>query len=191
MSVALSVAFVIAMGTAAVPQDEDEWLREPICGFHRDFRGFSVNLPAPLCGHRYLHGVWVQLSPTDAPIERSIVVWASGNANFYKRSRDIAVAAVDAMKPESIDGVHVTSRSSRAVSGVPAERWHYTFRPKADQAVRVVDLVAVLRPLRPIPKWSDYYEYSISLNSTPQHYGADLKVFEAIVDSLAFSEPEI
>jgi hypothetical protein len=191
MTVPWAVLVLIALGASAPAQDEDEWLRQPVCGHHGDVRGFSLDLPAPLCGHRYLHGFWVGLSGVDADAHRSIVVWASANADFYKTSRDIAVAAVDAQKSESVGGVHVVGRAPTAVEGVPAERWRYTFRSRPDARERLVDLVAILRPLRPKPKWFDYYEYSISLNTTPQDYATDVKVFEAVLGTLSFSEPEI
>jgi hypothetical protein len=55
----------------------------------------------------------------------------------------------------------------------------------------VADLVAVLRPLRPNPEWHDYYEYSIVLRSTPQDYESDLRVFEEMLKSFTFGEPEV
>jgi len=184
------VAIVLALGSYATAQEDvDRVFREPVCGHHQDVRGFSLDLPASLCGHRYLHGFWVGLAGDDVD-HRSIVVWASGNANFYKRSRDITRAAVEALKSEEASRLHVVSRSRTAVQGVPAERWRYTFRTGGDEE-RLVDMVAVLRPLRPYPKWSDYYEYSISLNTTRSDYAADVKTFEAVLGSLTFSEPEI
>jgi len=190
ISVGWAGVLVVALCSYATAQEDvDRLLREPVCGHHQDVRGFSLDLPASLCGHRYLHGFRVGLSGDDVR-HRSIVVWASGNANFYKRSRDITVAAVEALKSEAASGVHVLSRSSTAVQGVPAERWRYTFRTRTDEVEHFVDMVAVLRPLRPNPKWSDYYEYSITLDTTRNDYAADVNIFEAVLASLAFSEPE-
>jgi hypothetical protein len=123
--------------------------------------------------------------------ERSIVVWAARNASFHTRSRDIAAAEVEALKSDGHYRVRVLARAATHVQGVEAVRWRYTLRSRVDPSERMVDCVALLRPLRPEPSGSDYYEYSISLHTTPEHHGADVDIFEAVLASLAFSEPEV
>jgi hypothetical protein len=174
----------------APTQDDDAWLRERVCGHHSDLRGFAIELPKDICGHRYLHGFSIGLGD-EGGADRSITVWAAGNANFFKKSRDIAAAEVAATAPEAVAGVHVLRRIAFVMAGVPAERWRYSFRRKADRAERVVDFVAILRPLRPKPQWSDYYEYSIALHTTPADYEADARQFEAILRGFSFTKPEM
>ena len=182
---------VLLAAAIAAAQDDEAWRRELVCAHHSDIRGFSLDLPEGVCGHRYLHGFSIVLSVEGTPVERSITVWAAANANFYKKSRNVAAAEVAARAPDAVSGVRVLQRAPTKVAGVQGERWRYAFRSKADGADHLVDVVAILRALRPKPRWSDYYEYSILLYSTPQHHDADLRQFEAILKCLTFTEPEI
>ncbi|HVO11429.1 MAG TPA: hypothetical protein VMX54_11870 [Vicinamibacteria bacterium] len=184
-------AMALILVASAGAQDDEARLREPVCGHHADPRGFSLDLPQGVCGQRYEHGLSILLSKKDAPVVRSIVVWAARNANFDARSSDIAAAEVSATASDTLVGVRVTRRANTRVAGVPGVRWHYTFHSKADAVDREAELVAVLRPLRPHPEWQDYYEYSMVLRSTPQEFGSDLKVFEQVLGTFAFGEPEM
>jgi hypothetical protein len=183
-----TVALILIASAGA--KDDETQLREPVCGHHKDPRGFSLDLPKGVCGHRYQHGLSVLLSKEGDPVERSIIVWAARNANFDAKSSDIAAAEVSATASDTLVGVKVTRRSNTKVAGVPGVRWHYTFHSKTDGADHEADLVSILRPLRPHPEWQDYYEYSIVLRSTPQEYESDLKPFEEMLKSLTFGEPE-
>ncbi|HXK08711.1 MAG TPA: hypothetical protein VMT70_03615 [Vicinamibacteria bacterium] len=184
-----TVALIVA--ASAWAQDDVPSPSKPVCGHHADARGFSLDLPQGICGHLYLHGLSVVLSKDTDPAERSITVWAARNANFDAKSSDIAAAEMGAAVRDSVDGVSVTRRASTKVAGVPGVRWQYGFRSKTDGADHVVDVVAVLRPLRPKPEWHDYYEYSIVLRSTPQEHESDLRPFEEILRSFTFGEPEV
>ena len=191
MTLACWGTVAVMVVASAWAQDDQTSLREPVCGHHADVRGFSLDLPKGLCGHRYLHGLSVIVSREGDPVERSITVWAARNANFDAKSSDIASAEVSATASDTADGVRVTRRTGTKVAGVPGVRWQYRFHSKTDGADHVADLVAVLRPLRPNPEWHDYYEYSIVLRSTPQDYEADLRVFEEMLKSFTFGEPEV
>ncbi len=184
-----TVALVLVASAGA--QGDEARSREPVCGHHADPRGFSLDLPKGVCGQRYQHGVSVLLSKEGDPVVRSIIVWAARTANFDAKSSDIASAEVSATASDTLAGVRVTRRANVEVAGVPGVRWHYTFHSKTDGADHEAELVAVLRPLRPHPEWQDYYEYSIVLRSTPQEYELDLKVFEAMLRSFTFGEPEL
>ncbi len=183
---AVAVILLASAGT----QDGDAPSPEPVCGRHANPRGFSLELPKGTCGQPYPHGLRVLLSKEGDPVVRSITVWAGRNANYDARPGDIASAEVSATASDTLVGVRVTRRVNTKVAGAPGVRWHDTFHSKTDGADHENELVAVLRPLRPHPEWQDYYEYSVVLRSTPQAYQADLKLFEEILRTLSFSEPE-
>ena len=179
---------VIVLGLA---QGDDPRLAAPVCGHYADPRGFSLDLPNGLCGQRYQHGLRVLLSKEDDPVARAITVWAAPNASVDAKASDIASAEVSATASDTLVGVRVTRRVNTKVAGVAGVRWQYTFHSKTDGADHEAELLAVLRPLRPHPEWQDYYEYSVVLRSTPQEYRSDLKVFDQLLRTLAFSEPEM
>ncbi|HUL76626.1 MAG TPA: hypothetical protein VL691_05115 [Vicinamibacteria bacterium] len=180
----------LMVGTSAWAQDRAMPRPEPVCGHHADPRGFSLDLPKGTCGYRYLHGLRVVISTDADAVERSITVWAARNSNVDAKSSDIAAAEMGRAVSDTVDGVRLTHRANTKVSGVAGVRWQYGFHSKTDDADHVVDLVAVLRPLRPKPEWHDYYEYSIVLRSTPKEHESDLKLFEEILKTFTFGEPE-
>ena len=185
-------ATVVLMAAASAwAQDGGPSPSNAVCGHHADARGFSLDLPKGVCGHLDLHGLSVIVSRDADPVERSVTVWAARNAHYDAKSSDIAAAEMGATVRDAVNGVRVTRRASTKVSGVPGVRWQYSFRSKSDGADHVVDVVAVLRPLRPKPEWHDYYEYSIVLRSTPQEHESDLKLFDEILKTFTFGEPEV
>ena len=54
----------------------------------------------------------------------------------------------------------------------------------------LIDLVAVLRAVRPPVTSLDYYEYAFSLETTPESYRADVGEFDRLLGTVAFSKPE-
>jgi hypothetical protein len=66
----------------------------------------------------------------------------------------------------------------------------YRYREKQSDRERLVDLVAVLRAVRPPRDPLDYYEYSFSLETTPELFMTERPIFESVLKSIAFSTPE-
>jgi len=183
-------AVALVLAASAQAQDVASPSREPVCGHHANARGFALDLPKNVCGYQQPHGLRVVLSKEADPVERSITVWAARNANVDAKASDIAAAEMGRTVPDTLVGVRVTQRTNTRVSGVPGVRWQYSYHSKTDGADHVVDLVAILRPLRPKPEWHDYYEYSIVLRSTPQAHESDLSLFDELVRSFRFAEPD-
>jgi hypothetical protein len=119
-----------------------------------------------------------------------IVAFAIGNVMFLKSSRDVAAEYVDAARGVALDGVAVHARRAVVVGGVRGDRWLYGYRERVTGKDRLIDLVAVLRAVRPPVTSLDYYEYAFSLETTPESYRADVGEFDRLLGTVAFSKPE-
>jgi hypothetical protein len=185
----VSIALLNPAATAAV-RSSYESPESAICGHHDDVWGFSVDLPAGRCADGYLHGIALQLSAANDAFNRSIVIFAMANSAFLRSAADVAKAHVTAARALASGPITVVGRSTPAVGGEPGERWAYRYREKESGRERFVDLVTVLRPVRPARGPLDYYEYSFSLETTPELVVSERAIFESLLKSVAFSTPE-
>jgi hypothetical protein len=184
------LASQLAAGSALATVAAEELREPPVCGHHDDIWGFSIDIPAGLCADRYLHGVSLRLSDKDDDFARLIVVFAIGNSSFLRSSSDLAKSYVEAARGSASGPVAVLSRAAWVVGETPGVRWTYRYREKASGRELLVDLVAVLRAVRPPRDPLDYYQYAFYLETTPERHTAERPTFEAVLRSVTFSSPD-